>query len=372
MKSLSCILLTWLVAAPCIVASNRPAIDAHLIDDFYSFENDLQGWAVHGTNVNPGLPPPVTQSKEAAIDGATSLKFLVNRDDSFQFIWIEKVFEVAPNQVYDINIDYAFDTRDCCSNPFYVFTGALKKTPETPENFSSIAQDYADNKEDTIVGYKWIDKQFSFTARSDEQGKFHVIIGIYGPFPVRRIYYVDRVHVKMTQRTEPCAFYSFENDLEDWTPEGLDASGANGQPVDWSVTRSSQRSQDGDYSLRFFSSNSNEDAKVFIIRPFAVERKTSYRVSIEYEFLDFSITHGASLITGVLRNEPKVEDDLISFYQEKTQEPHGFLGWERKQYQFRIRSKKSHVLYVVVGIAANKSGHHLYFFDNVCVTLQTE
>ena len=374
MKYITCLIAICLVSSPGV--PGVPGVLANYLrtlqdiptEESYSFENDLEGWAVHATQGNPDLPPPITRSQDMAKDGATALKFLVNRDDSFQQIWIEKVFDVEPNQVYDISIDYALGTADCCSNPFYILTGVLKKTPATLNDFHPVLQDYVDNKENTTVGYKWVDKEYAFTFRSDEQGKSHVIIGVYGAFPVRRIEYIDKVHLKITKRTEPCEFFSFEQNMEGWTPETIDsASGGGFTP--WSIAPSPQAARDGEYALKFFTGDSNEDAKVFIIRPFTVERKKTYHVRVEYDLINGSITSGARVVTGVLKAKPETEDDLIPIYQEKAQKFPDVFGWQRKQYEFTLRSKKLDVVYVVIGIAAKNSGHHLYYFDNVCITI---
>jgi hypothetical protein len=369
MKYAAYILIICLVASPSIFAGQVTVAGAQQIEESYSFENDLEGWTVHATNVNAELPPPITPSQDRAKDGLTSLKFLVNRDDSFQQVWIEKVFDIAPNQVYDVDIDYALGTADCCSNPFSLLTGITKKTPAVLADFASVGQDYVDTGEKTIVGYKWVDKQYSFTTRSDDQGKFHVIIGFFGNFPVRRIEYVDRVHLKITKRAEPCEYFSFEQDMEGWLPQGIDARINDGQPASWFIAPSTLTARDGYYSLKFVTTNSSEQAKVFVIRPFAVERKKRYQVTVEYQVDNGSLAARDKLITGVFKTMPETEEDLIPFYQEEAKKFPEVQGWQHKQYEFTARSKKSDVLYVVIGILAKNNGHHLFAFDNVCVTI---
>ena len=324
-----------------------------------------------GTHIDPDLPPPITLSQTRAADGVTSLRFDVNRDEVGQFIWIEKVYDVEPDRVYDINIDYALGTMDCCSNSFALLTGALRNTPMTLPDMNPAFQGIVDNGENTLVGYKWVDKQYAITTRSDEQGKFHLIIGFFGNFEARRIEYIDRAHVKIAKRTEQPEFYSFENDFGGWEPRAIDLNAGAGSPQEWSIAPSLQSARDGNYGLRFISSNSAASAKAFTIKPFAVQRKQTYQVKVEYEFLNGSQTLGARIVTGVLRARPETEDDLISLYQEKAKKPKVY-GWQHKQYEFQVRSKKSDVVYVVIGIAANNPGHHLYYLDNVCVTLQKQ
>ena len=110
----------------------------------------------------------MTRSQEIAEDGVNSLQFVINRDALFQDVWIEKVFDVAPYQVYDVGIDYALGTRDCCSNLFTILTGVMKKAPSTLTDFIPVLQEPLDNKENVSVGRKWIDKQHALTTRSRE------------------------------------------------------------------------------------------------------------------------------------------------------------------------------------------------------------
>jgi hypothetical protein len=371
MKYLLCFLIAFVMTLPGVFARQITASEPGQIDETYSFENDFEGWIMKGSHINPDLPQPITLSQTRAADGVTSLQFDFNRDAFGQFLWIEKVFSVEPGQVYDINIDYALGTRDCCSNPFALLTGALRNTPVTLQDMNPAYQGIVDNGENTFSDYKWVDKQYAITTRSDEQGKFHLLIGFFGNFEVRRIEYIDRVHVKIARRTEQPEFYSFENDFEGWEPRAIDLNAGAGSLQDWSIAPSSQSARDGNNSLRFLSTNSAASAKAFIIKPFAVQRKQTYQVKVEYEFLNGSQTSGARIITGALRARPETEEDLISVYQEKAKKPEVY-GWQPKQYEFKIRSKKSEVVYVVIGIAANNPGHHLYYLDNVCVTLQKQ
>jgi hypothetical protein len=124
---------------------------------------------------------------------------------------------------------------------------------------------------------------------------------------------------------------------------------------------------DGDYRLEFLTRDSSENAKVFVVRPFALERKKRYLVSVDCQFVDGSLAKGARVIAGVLRDVPQVGGDLVPFYQEKTSHSHWAV--RHMQYEFPMSSKNSDVVYVVIGFAALHSGHHLFDIDSVCVTI---
>src|SRR5260370_33504551 len=109
---------TWLIACllltPGLFSGRQGIYQPQEIDQAYSFEDDLEGWTIRSDQSESGLPPPVTRSQERAADGLTSLKFTINRQSVFQRVWIEKVFNVRANQIYDVSIDYSFASRDCC------------------------------------------------------------------------------------------------------------------------------------------------------------------------------------------------------------------------------------------------------------------
>ena len=69
----------------------------------------------------------------------------------------------------------------------------------------------------------------------------------------------------------------------------------------------------------------------------------------------------------MLRTNPHTEAELQSAFQEEPGDSPSL--WNRRQYEFNVKSKKSKALYVVVGIFAVKPARQAYLFDNVCVTL---
>lgn len=370
MKYLACLLIGLFYVSN-IFASNSVAIESQGIDELYSFENDFEGWTIRGTFSDADLASLVTRSQERAFDGVTSLKFACPA--SFQTILIERAFSVEPNQVYDVEIDYAFATREgrdslssTIPRSFGLITGAFRRSAdqELREILSAI-QGTADNGEDVSGNYKWLTKQFAFTARTDEQGKLYIVIGINSS-EGSGTFYFDKAHVRIIKKPEPCEFFSFENDFEGWTANAADLD-FQGTPIQWSVTRSHGRFQDGETSLQIDANSLNGKAKIWIEKAFAVEPKKKYRVNVEYGFLSqFNVSH-SQIITGVVNRRPETAEDLGSLSQGETGES-GF-PWKRKQYEFNIKAKRSGVLYVVIGIFAKQQGLQVYNFDNLCITL---
>src|SRR5262249_6020656 len=232
-------------------ANRLLAYQAPQIEETYSFENDFEGWTIRSNQQEPNLPPPVTRSQERAVDGTTSLRLIVNRLGVFQGVWIEKSFTLEPNQIYDVSIDYSLASKDCCrSNPSYILTGIINKSPDpATRDLVPTGQGIADNGEETFSDYKWLNKEYEFTVRTDDQGKLYAVVGIGGN-EATRSYFIDKIHIKITKREIPCEFYSFENDLEGWTAKAADLD-FQGSPVPWSVSPSDFVFQDGKKSLQF-------------------------------------------------------------------------------------------------------------------------
>jgi hypothetical protein len=78
-----------------------------------------------------------------------------------------------------------------------------------------------------------------------------------------------------------------------------------------------------------------------------VERGSKYKVNVEYGFNsgDNGSNPRFTIVTGVLRRRPETADDLTPAYQEDT--TGGAWGLSHKNYTFKVKSKKSDVLYVV-------------------------
>lgn len=341
-----------------------------------SFETDLEGWTVNGTDLNLGsgtIDWSITRSQDMAKDGSTSLKFvLINQNDAGK-IWIEKPFAVEQNQIYQVTVEYAFASRvHVAGLGFQIITGVLRNHPTTGRDLYPAFKDLTWNGSDSNVGFAWQDKRYDFTVRSDDQGLLYVVIGIWGTGEVGHIYYFDNVRVILTKKPAESQFYSFESDLEGWTPRGADLELGNGA-VDWSVTRAQEYidGEDGFFSARFDLNNLNEKGKIWIERPFPVEPGRKYKVSVDYALHSFDCGDAPRfrIITGVFRSPPESADDLVDAFQEKTTSTGCTWGWLHKSYDFTIKSKKKDTLYVVIGIWGTEQAHRAYNFDSVCVTL---
>lgn len=371
MKHIACVLALTLLSLGVFA---RDAISSPPLEttESYSFENDFEGWSVNATDVGGNAPIEwsVTRSQDRAKVGVTSIKCLLDNLNDAGKIWIERPFTVQPNRVYRVSVEYALAAINSQGGAglFTIITGVLKKSPKTREHLYPANKDSAHNGT-TESGYKWLDKKYDFVVRSDEQGTLYAVIGIWGTWEVRRIIYFYSVRITITEEPEETEFYSFESDFEGWVPNGTDLE-LGGGFIDWSIARVQEYAldgEDGTMSLKFDLNNSNEKGKIWVERPFSVEPKHKYKVTVDYAFhsRDCGDTPRFRIITGVFRKQPQSSDDLITAFQGKTT---GCVwGWALKSYEFTLKSKKSDMLYVVIGIRGTEQAHRTYNFDSVSV-----
>ena len=366
MKQTICLMICVLMVAMSWPGKLQ-AYQASEIDETYSFENDFEGWTIRSNQAEPSLPPPVIQTQERATDGVTSLKLTVNRLSIFQVVWVEKAFDAKPNQVYDATIDYSFGTRDCChSNPSGIAAGILNKSPgSTGRDLAAASQGEADNGESKLSDYKWLNKHYTFTTRTNEQGKLYAVIGIGGGESTRS-YFIDKLRINIIERAEPCEFYSFENDFDGWTSRALDFD-AESNPPSWSVQPSGFVFQEGQTSLEFTINSPTRKPKVWIEKAFQVTPKKKYRVKVEYSFFSQDDVPNSKIFAGAMQGSPQITEDLEPFYQESVDAYDRV--WRRYQYEFVGKAKKSGLIYVVIGMVAKEQKFQAFNFDNVCVTV---
>lgn len=235
----------------------------------------------------------------------------------------------------------------------------LKERPTTSNDLIPTSRESTDNLKSNPK-YRWLDKHYEFSVSSGQATSLWIVIGIWGAFEIRDIYYVDSVRVEITPKPDGSQFYSFENNSEGWTANATDLG-----PADWFISRNGEFWVDGAISLKLDLNNTSGKGKVWITRAFDVVPGNKYRVSLDYAFSSRN-SADFQLIAGVFRSPPQSGDDLSSAFQDDTTTLSPL--WVHKSYDFTIKSKKSSTVYVVIGVMGTKQTHREYFIDSVCVT----
>jgi len=169
----------------------------------FSFEQDLEGWTPDAADLKLGdgfINWSIARNQNRAAEGTTSLRFYLENLNDAGKIWIARPFLAEPDQVYQVTVEYSFASSDYgMINLFTMISGVLKQPPKPPDGLQETFQDSTYNG-GSAVGYVWLDKKYEFTAETNEEGIFHVLIGIWGTYETPRTYYIDNVRISLAKR----------------------------------------------------------------------------------------------------------------------------------------------------------------------------
>lgn len=169
-----------------------------------SFENDLDDWSPHGTDLQLGngtIEWSITRSQDRATEGSSSAKYFLNNLNDAGKIWLERSFAVASSSMYQVKVTYDFASRDFGSvNLFTIITGVYVDPPRSRDALQASYQGNTGNGSPNDVGYQWLPKQYEFTVSSGSSSTLYVVIGVWGTWQGPRTYYVDNVRVTLTEQ----------------------------------------------------------------------------------------------------------------------------------------------------------------------------
>jgi hypothetical protein len=157
--------------------------------------------------------------------------------------------------------------------------------------------------------------------------------------------------------------------MEEWTANGMELEMGVGLTGS-SITRDQGLlGEDGSTSVKLDINDLNGKGKLWIEKALAVEPRQLYLAQIDYSFATRPFTKPFfKIITGVLRRHPETADDTTPTVQGNA-DVGWYALWVPTSFQFKVKSKKSNLLYVVIGIAGTEPAHRVYWFDSVTVTL---
>ena len=195
-------LISWLVVSCFLVTGCGCLLDwlGCVECESFSFEADVQDWQADGTDLgDPPIEWSVERSQELASDGTSSVKLWLNNLNDAGKIWIERAFAVEPDRRYRVRVEYAFASAAFGSvNLWRIIAGVAATSPETADDLTF--QGDAGNGADSDVGYRWLQKRYTFDVESGPDGLLHVFIGVWGTWENARTHYVDDVRVCITPR----------------------------------------------------------------------------------------------------------------------------------------------------------------------------
>jgi hypothetical protein len=162
----------------------------------YSFEEDMQGWRANGTDLDsPAVNWSVGRSSEMSTEGNYSVKlYLENLNDAAK-IWMEKIYDVDADSLYDVTISYQFATADFGDfNLFNLITTVLGSdfSGRDDLNYEGDTGNHMQTED-----FVWLEKHFEYVVETDDAGEIYVNIGVWGSWETTRTYYVDNLNVSI-------------------------------------------------------------------------------------------------------------------------------------------------------------------------------
>jgi hypothetical protein len=169
-------------------------------DDAFSFETGMEEWYARGIDLgDPPITWEVARTTERADTGTYSVRLTLDNLNDQGKIWIERRYEVAPDQEYEVSLTLALASTDYGTiNLWRVLAGA---TPEQPVDASQLMSSKdTGNGSATDVGFQWTEKTVTMRTRSDEDGEIFVYAGIWGTSEFLRSYALDDVRVTFLRK----------------------------------------------------------------------------------------------------------------------------------------------------------------------------
>jgi hypothetical protein len=169
--------------------------------EFFSFEQDFEGWMPESILV-AGSTASITRSQDRAIDGQTSLKLAVRGigEVPTAAVWIQRGFTLAPGETYQVQLRYFLATADglrAIGTPTGTVVAATNSPPANLDEVFLLFHEFVVS--DRSPRYRWLRKQYEFTAQTDDEGTLSVIIGVMAS-GIDTNYYIDGVRIKFTRR----------------------------------------------------------------------------------------------------------------------------------------------------------------------------
>jgi hypothetical protein len=158
---------------------------------------------------------------------------------------------------------------------------------------------------------------------------------------------------------------SFESGLDGFTPDGTDL---DDPPVEWSIERTDEHSDEGSWSVRLDLDNLNDAGKIWLERSFSLEPGAAYDVNVSYAFgtSDFGDFNLWTLITGVTAFDPETVSDLAFQGETGTGEDEDLgVVWLEKSHTFSATASPDGELWVSLGVWGTWETHRTHYFDDV-------
>ncbi|HKY60950.1 MAG TPA: hypothetical protein VJP59_08060 [Gemmatimonadota bacterium] len=163
--------------------------------------------------------------------------------------------------------------------------------------------------------------------------------------------------------------FTFESDPGGWVADGTDLEDP---PVTWSVERSDELAERGDWSMRLSLDNLNDAGKIWMERAFELQPGATYDVEVAFDFAsaDFGDIGLWTIVATVSEADPETVDDLV--FRDDTGNGSGEdVGhvWGTRSYSLGTATADGEgLLWVALGVWGTFETSRTYFIDDLELT----
>lgn len=166
---------------------------------YNSFEGGYEGWIPDAADFMPGPNWHIRPSTFLAYSGDWSLEFHMDNWNDQTKIWIEKPFEVAAGQAYNVSVRWRFASHDWgIANHFILLAAVIDRDPETINDFENIGNTGNGDVQDWVWLQKSYFKRIVPGGGIGTKRTIWVAIGVWGVWETPRTYYVDHLSVDIS------------------------------------------------------------------------------------------------------------------------------------------------------------------------------
>lgn len=187
----------------------------------YSFEEGLNDWNPDGTDLDdPPINWSVEKTDNISYSGNSSVKLYLENFNDAGKIWMEKIFNVKKNTIYEVSVEYKFGTTDWGEFNLFNIITTISADMVTKRDDLVYREDtgHHTDTEDLV----WLDKSYDSIVETDSDGIIYINIGVWGNWETTRTYYVDDVNISIIE-LDPIDEYP---DLSgNWTLKNYDFMG---------------------------------------------------------------------------------------------------------------------------------------------------
>jgi hypothetical protein len=166
--------------------------------------------------------------------------------------------------------------------------------------------------------------------------------------------------------------FSFENDMEAWSPRALDVTVAVGDStgeIPWHIQRTNARASSGSIALEYYFFNQTDAAKIWIERDFLLQPGHNYDYELSFDFwAPGSPFTGSPLFAGMVAESPRSRAEIVSQVIGGTGS--GGVGrWTTHAARGTVQADSTGIVHAIVGVWGTFEIAFTYDLDNVHLLL---